>query len=1097
MRLRERLRSLTFLLAATGFALAGCSDSIDGQNGDGTGFIIGDSIVLSIEPESVTFADVAVGSSSGQEVTLRHLGSQGTLRISNMVIESSSNEFTLDTPVDMVMEPGDSLVFTVNYAPVDDVADSGKVVFDTNITVPGGGTLRPEVPITSLKPYGQIIASPSPLDFGAVAGGTTDTKTITFTNIGTLGVEVTDISLAAAGVTDFEIVDMPTLPASFDPDSTFTVDVTYTPTQGDVDSVTLQVVYNADSSQQETPVLVKGTEISPRMVVFPNPVNFGKVDPEIEHTIPLSISNQGSQVLNISNISVESQGDWSTSVTLDGLPTFPAAIDPNGAPVNLTVKFTPPADMPVLTSPVASVRIDSNDPAGEGTTQVPVFGSPQAPSLQVQPGDLVDFGFIAQNQTASRKVTLFNAGTADLTLTQVWVEDDLDANPGEFGVQNADLWGPTATPPTSTTLPGGQNAQVTLTFTNNGNPNGTAWGKLYVTSNDPSTPSWEVNLKAQRAGSPTCQVQLIPDAVDYGIVPRGFSKTMTFNLVNVGSGSCGYLNSFVNDCSGWFGLLGTSCPDPTTTVQTDGTSDYYFITEEPFSAANNLKPGESYPIKVTFVPPETAPLFGDELENYAALLAVRVTHNYTSDGSTETLIFPNDTNGNYTPNLAAKSGIAELSVFPGELDFGLITIGCHSNTFEVNAYNVGSAPLDITGFELVGCSPEFKLENYPPLTEPDGNGGFKKVLDPDAGVQFGIKYVPQDEGNDTDGDGTPDQGDECSLAIYTNGSDTAAAVVPLNGIGTFETEHTDDYIQKSGQDVDVLFVVDNSGSMGEEQSNLSSNFLNFTTEAVQWANEYHLAVVTTDVEGDGAVFKGTPRVVTPSTVSQFSANVQVGTNGSGTEQGLMAAQLALSLPLISDTSTSCTADTDCSAPDTCVDGFCGGPNRGFLREDASLEIVFVSDEDDQSPAGLSFYENFFKNLKGFYNSNLLHIHAIVGPPGGCSSSNGDAGAGNRYWDLAANTGGNQISICEPDFATGLQTIGEIAFGLKVQFFLGRQPDPSTIEVTIDGVPCDSAGGANWTYDAPSNSLVFNETGGCMPQPGEAVSINYDTICLLE
>ena len=52
---------------------------------------------------------------------------------------------------------------------------------------------------------------------------------------------------------------------------------------------------------------------------------------------------------------------------------------------------------------------------------------------------------------------------------------------------------------------------------------------------------------------------------------------------------------------------------------------------------------------------------------------------------------------------------------------------------------------------------------------------------------------------------------------------------------------------------------------------------------------------------------------------------------------------------------------------------CGGYNMGFLRKDATLEIVFVSDEEDQSPADLSFYINFFKNIKGDGGRNPVFL----------------------------------------------------------------------------------------------------------------------------
>jgi hypothetical protein len=324
-------------------------------------------------------------------------------------------------------------------------------------------------------------------------------------------------------------------------------------------------------------------------------------------------------------------------------------------------------------------------------------------------------------------------------------------------------------------------------------------------------------------------------------------------------------------------------------------------------------------------------------------------------------------------------------------------------------------------------------------------------------------------------------------------------VVPLNGGGTLETEQIDEWIQTSGQDVDVLFVVDNSGSMGEEQSNLASNFQTFINAASTWNNDYHVGVVTTDFEGDGGLLQGDPRYVISANWPKFASNVKVGTMGSGTEQGLAAAQVALSLPLVADSTKVCNNDADCTAPEGCFDGFCGGHNRGFLRKEAALEIVFVSDEDDQSSADLNFYENFFTNIKGFFNASMMHAHAIVGPQGGCSSASGDATAGHRYIDLANATGGNVISICEANFAQGLASIGEIAFGLKVQFFLSRVAVPASIEVKVNGVPCAASSGAttNWTYDQPSNAIVFSENGGCMPQPGQNIWVHYDTVCFTE
>jgi len=1083
---------LSLALAFAAFGPA-CSDSPDGNGSGNGGFSLGGDLVLDINPTQVVFGSVAVNDTATQDVTLTHVGKSGTISLRNVRLESNSDELSVTLPDKDTLEPGESTTLTVTYKPVDDTEDSGTVRFDTNIPLSGGGTFEGAIPVLTLKPYGELNSSPGVVDFGAVEGGTTANKTATIKNIGSLPVQVTEVAIKLGGSVDFALVSGPDLPLELAPNDAFPVELSYTPTDGDVDTAQLRVRYKAGDQDVELDVLLKGSEVSPRLVAFPNPVDFGQRPVDTPAVKDLSLANQGSLPLVISAVTVEPTGDWSDTVSVTGFPAEGATLA-DATPLSLTVTFTPTADMAVVTTPIANIKIVSNDPAGDGVTIIPVFGRPEAPSLQVNPPDLVDFGFVAQNLTTTRELTLSNKGSADLIVEVVTVTDEQDALPGEFTIANADAWGPTAASPTAAVIAPDTFQTIKVEFTNLGGDTGVAWGKLVVTSNDGQQPTWEVNLKAQRAGAPTCKIELQPASLDYGIVPRGFSKTMSFQLVNVGSGVCSFHSAFVNDCSGWMGLGTATCPDPNNSISTEGNSDVYAVTEKPPAIQDFLKPGQAYPISVTFTPPDSAPLFGDETTDYAGLLGVRVTHNYVP-GQVTTLVYPEGSNGNFTANLHAKSGLAELSVFPNELDFGLVTVGCYSQTMTINAYNVGTAPLDLTDWELVGCSPEFVVKSYPALDEPDGNGGFKKTLAKDEGVTFDVVYHPQ-----------TDEDDECALALYTNGSDTPAAVVPLRGGGTFETEQTDEYIQKSGQDVDILFVVDNSGSMGEEQNNLSKNFSDFIAEAGTWQNDYHVGVVTTDVDGDAGILQGTPQFVTPATGwTAFSNNVKVGTNGSGTEKGLMAAQLALSLPLTADSATACTSDADCTEPEKCVtepgtsNSFCGGPNRAFLRDDATLEIVFVSDEDDQSPSDLNFYINFFKNLKGFYNSNLLHAHAIVGPNGGCSSSNGDAVSGSRYIDVANQTGGNVISICEPDFATGLKSIGELAFGLKVQFFLTRIPDPASITVKVDNVPCDASGGgqSNWVYDEPSNAIIFNEAGGCMPQPGQDVWIHYETVCFLE
>src|SRR5688500_10837964 len=66
----------------------------------------------------------------------------------------------------------------------------------------------------------------------------------------------------------------------------------------------------------------------------------------------------------------------------------------------------------------------------------------------------------------------------------------------------------------------------------------------------------------------------------------------------------------------------------------------------------------------------------------------------------------------------------------------------------------------------------------------------------------------------------------------------------------------DSYNQESASKVDVLWVIDNSGSMAEEQENLARNFQSFIELFTRGAVDYRIAVTTTDVFGDAGQFRG-------------------------------------------------------------------------------------------------------------------------------------------------------------------------------------------------------------------------------------------------
>jgi hypothetical protein len=168
-------------------------------------------------------------------------------------------------------------------------------------------------------------------------------------------------------------------------------------------------------------------------------------------------------------------------------------------------------------------------------------------------------------------------------------------------------------------------------------------------------------------------------------------------------------------------------------------------------------------------------------------------------------------------------------------------------------------------------------------------------------------------------------------------------------------------------DVDILFLVDNSGSMEAEQASLLANFPRFMNilETIEGgAPNMHIGVVTSNLgqsandgvgaasfgascanKGDDGVMRTAPAITgqfiidedrggtrnrnyTGTLADAFSAIANVGTDGCGIEQHLGAVKRSLENPV----------------------------NAGFLRRDAKLAVIVIADEDDCSLAHKALFE---------------------------------------------------------------------------------------------------------------------------------------------
>ena len=272
---------------------------------------------------------------------------------------------------------------------------------------------------------------------------------------------------------------------------------------------------------------------------------------------------------------------------------------------------------------------------------------------------------------------------------------------------------------------------------------------------------------------------------------------------------------------------------------------------------------------------------------------------------------------------------------------------------------------------------------------------------------------------------------------------------------------TDSFVTSAGSaKSDFLFVIDNSGSMSNEQNAISTAATEFTNALTSSGLDYSIATITTDSDtprdtyGDGE---------TTTNLAEFALDVKPGTYGSTTESGLYFAERALESISMGDIR----------------DGTL--TNLGFPRPGASLSLVFMSDEPD-------FYDSYnysatFDTASNLFVDRGYKAYSIV-DTGTASYDRGD-----DYIDLSTATGGSYADIGDTTtFGSIMRNIAVGAGATASSYKLTQSPISSSIKVSVNGVPVVNSTVNGWSYYASSNSVVF--FGSSLPQARSTVEVRY-------
>jgi Abnormal spindle-like microcephaly-assoc'd, ASPM-SPD-2-Hydin len=458
---------------------------------------------LTVNPGSLSFGNVTVGSSATQSVTL---ASTGTAPVQVTTATISGAGFTVSgASFPVTLNPKQTVTLTVQFKPTTSGAASGKLAIVSNssvnptaaISLSGTGTTEAEPTLT---------VNPGSLSFGNVTVGSSATQSVALASTGAAPVKVTAAAISGTGFT----VSGASFPVTLSPKQVVTLNVQFRPTASGAALGKLTLSSDSSSSSTATISLTgTGTEsTTPTLTVNPASLSFGNVSVGSSATQAVTLASTGTAPVQVNATAISGAG-----FTVSGA-SFPVTLNPKQA-VTLAVQFKPTTSGAATgrltinsnssTNPTAAVAL-----AGTGTTAA-------TPTLTVNLASL-SFGDVTVGSSATQSVILTSTGTGPVQVNTAAISGT------GFTVSGANF--PVTLNPKQA---------VTLTVQFKPTTAGAVSGKLTINSNSSTNPTAVVSLSGTGA-STTPQLTLGSSSLSFGNVTVDSSSTQSVTLASSGTG---------------------------------------------------------------------------------------------------------------------------------------------------------------------------------------------------------------------------------------------------------------------------------------------------------------------------------------------------------------------------------------------------------------------------------------------------------------------------------------------------------------------------------------------------------------------------------
>lgn len=286
--------------------------------------------------------------------------------------------------------------------------------------------------------------------------------------------------------------------------------------------------------------------------------------------------------------------------------------------------------------------------------------------------------------------------------------------------------------------------------------------------------------------------------------------------------------------------------------------------------------------------------------------------------------------------------------------------------------------------------------------------------------------------------------------------------------------------------VDILFVVDNSKSMLQYQQRLASQMQNMISTLNSLKMDYRVAVTTSTMSSDSSTYPltrklvGTPVYLTSSNISLLTERIIVGESGSDLERSLDAMRLVTSTSYLSSIGSD------------------------FIRSDALLSVVFISDERDQSsefgnPNTNDFVTYLDSRKPDFETGGKAWLVNYIGilTNQSCDILGGSVSVGTQFINLVTASNGVKSSICNADLSGAVSNIKARIIDQITAYRFKSEPNKSSIAVTVGSRTIYEDAVNGWTLESETitgaKKFFLKFHGDSIPAADENVDVKFKAL----